>query len=295
MSPSFWTDEDSKRWSDEHKLFALYLLTGPHRKTEGLYRLPVLYMAADIGWRQEDVEEALRFLEEECGWLSYDAEVEVVFIRRALSYTPPENANQVKNAVRNVLELPHTALLDEFMEAAEEYAPDLAQAIADERAGVEPATPEKPVSQQALEVFRFWCDVMGKNARTSFDPKRRRAVEGRLKEVLRGENGKAYTFTVDDLKHAILGCASSAFHMGDNDRNAKYNDLELICRNASKTEHFIELYEQSGGGGAEPDMVEHAAQVLLRAGKYAAEAVCSEHGLDWTAVQARAEKLGGAV
>lgn len=48
-------------------------------------------------------------------------------------------------------------------------------------------------------------------------------------------------FTTDDLKTAIDGCHMSPFHMGENKDQRKYNSLELIMRDASKVNQFIEL------------------------------------------------------
>ena len=67
--------------------------------------------------------------------------------------------------------------------------------------------------------------------RAIFDDKRRRAIMARLKEG----------FTEEELRRAILGCSKSRFHMGENDGGKVYNDITLICRNASKVEQFIEI------------------------------------------------------
>lgn len=83
----------------------------------------------------------------------------------------------------------------------------------------------------ANEVFEFWKETFGKNAKTIFDAKRRYAVEKQLR------NG----FSVEDLKLAVVGCSKSPHHMGENDRGEKYNDLELICRDAPRVEKFIEI------------------------------------------------------
>ena len=49
VSPRFWGDERMKGLSDDLKLFALYLLTSPHRTIESIFPLPVHYMVADLG------------------------------------------------------------------------------------------------------------------------------------------------------------------------------------------------------------------------------------------------------
>ena len=47
VSPSIWHHRD---WSDDTKLLAFYLLTSPHRSTEGLFYLLTHYMLGDLRW-----------------------------------------------------------------------------------------------------------------------------------------------------------------------------------------------------------------------------------------------------
>lgn len=90
-----------------------------------------------------------------------------------------------------------------------------------------PLSAEQP-ADRAVVVFEFWRKVMGKNARTAFDQKRRKAVEARL----------ADGYTVDDLQRAIEGCAATPHNMGQNDRHERFDDLELICRDAAHVDRF---------------------------------------------------------
>jgi hypothetical protein len=65
------------------------------------------------------------------------------------------------------------------------------------------------------------------------DAKRTKAIAGRLKDG----------YTVSDLCHAIDGCKASAWHMGKNDRNRAFNDVELICRDSARVDAFRERME----------------------------------------------------
>lgn len=69
---------------------------------------------------------------------------------------------------------------------------------------------------------------MGKRPeRTRLGPTRRKAL------------GKALAlYDEDTLMLAIEGCAASAFHRGDNDRQTEYCDLELILRDEAHIERF---------------------------------------------------------
>lgn len=78
------------------------------------------------------------------------------------------------------------------------------------------------------EIFQFWKDTMKLNGQTHLTPNRERAINARLKEG----------YTTDRIKRAILGCASSPYHQGQNDSKTVYNDITLICRNGEKVEFF---------------------------------------------------------
>lgn len=56
-------------------------------------------------------------------------------------------------------------------------------------------------------------------------------------------------FSAEDLKQAIDGNHASDFHQGKNDRGKKYNTLELIMRDASKVQSFIENHTKPGSNG----------------------------------------------
>jgi len=53
------------------------------------------------------------------------------------------------------------------------------------------------------------------------------------------------TYGVDTCLEAIEGCKLSPFHQGDNDRRRKYDDVELILRDAAKIERFCEIAREN--------------------------------------------------
>lgn len=54
---AFWQSADATAWSDQAKLLALYLKTGPHSNGIGAYVLPEGYVMADLGWSLDTVRE----------------------------------------------------------------------------------------------------------------------------------------------------------------------------------------------------------------------------------------------
>lgn len=130
VSPRFWIDEKRIEWSDDATLLALYLQTCPHRRTEGLYRLPKQYVVADLNWSAERLAEPFAQLLRD-RFISYDDRVSVVLLRNALKYSPPENPNQDTSAIRAIEELPETPLLQEFIQLAERFTERFAKRLAE--------------------------------------------------------------------------------------------------------------------------------------------------------------------
>ncbi|MBJ3829825.1 DUF1376 domain-containing protein [Acinetobacter baumannii] len=93
----------------------------------------------------------------------------------------------------------------------------------------EPVPAEKPkenFKNEIQEVFEFWKVTFNKNNRTILDNPRKSKIQARLKEG----------YTVEDIKTAIVGCSKSQFHIEGN-----HTDLTLICRDATKLDHFLAM------------------------------------------------------
>lgn len=91
----------------------------------------------------------------------------------------------------------------------------------------EPAAQRTPVE----EVFEHWVFMFGHNRnRCALGPTRKRAIEKALE-----------LYGVETLLLAVEGCASSAWHAGDNDRQRPYQDLQLILRDEEHVERFAAM------------------------------------------------------
>lgn len=128
LSPKFWSDPMAMRWDDDTRLLAMYLLTCPHRTTEGLFRLPKLYAMADLGWSEERFTERLQQLVDD-GFVEWDRQAEVVLIVKALTWQAPANPNQVKAAVKQLAMVPPTPLKARFKALAERYCERLYEGL----------------------------------------------------------------------------------------------------------------------------------------------------------------------
>jgi hypothetical protein len=89
-----------------------------------------------------------------------------------------------------------------------------------------------PEALSPLErVFEHWVFMLGKApGRVALGPQRRRAIERALD-----------LYPEATLLLAVEGCASSAWHAGDNDRRRPFDDLALILRDEEHIERFAEM------------------------------------------------------
>ncbi|MBR7715503.1 YdaU family protein [Acinetobacter nosocomialis] len=96
----------------------------------------------------------------------------------------------------------------------------------------EPVFAEKPrenFKNDIQEVFEFWKVTFSKRNTTVLDNKRKTKIHARLKDG----------YTVEDIKLAITNCSKSEYHV-----QGGYTDIELICREPSKLDRFIEMSGQ---------------------------------------------------
>jgi hypothetical protein len=80
------------------------------------------------------------------------------------------------------------------------------------------------------KLYEHWLYMLDKNRlHCALGPKRRLIIERALR-----------WYALDVLLAAVEGCAASPWHAGENDRQTRYQDLELILRDEPHIERFSE-------------------------------------------------------
>lgn len=263
IDPRFWTDRAVRGWSDDAKLLALYLLSSPHRTTEGLFRLPKAYIQADLEWSPERLGQPFRQLLES-RFLDYDDDAQVVLIRNALKYQPLQNANQVTGALRLLEELPPTRLTCDFQQLAEQFCQRLAKRLPEGFGKPSPTSPPsappltptpaltpegsktsvaqaRPVSVDTRQVFEAWQQATGKH-RARLDDKRARLIRAALK-----------AFPLTDVLDAVQGWRHDPWP-----ERSRHNGLEVLLRDAAHIEKFRDLCRD---GPPPPALGKHSQQI----------------------------------
>lgn len=110
---AFWQSEETRKFTEDGRQMALYLLTSPHANLIGCFRLPDAYAADDLQWSSEMVREGFAELHEK-GFVSRDDGTKWVFIHKYLKWNGFENGNvaiAAQRAFDQVPSIPLKALL----------------------------------------------------------------------------------------------------------------------------------------------------------------------------------------
>lgn len=123
----FWTSKDIHALSDDARLLALYLLSGPHGTIAGVCRLPDGYVCEDLKWPPKRVSKGFLELFRK-GFAKRCETTDWVWICRFLTWNTPENPNQWKAARKIAHSVPAecswiAAFLRDFAIAAGDPAP----------------------------------------------------------------------------------------------------------------------------------------------------------------------------
>ena len=281
----FWTDEKVVEWGDDTRLLALYILTCPHRITEGLFRLPKQYIIGDLKWSAERLAEPFAELLAE-GFIEYDERVSVLLISKALEYNKPDNPNQAKAAAKAVADLPRTPLMQVFKGLAERFSKPLAERLGegygkppapapaptplkdmsiDEAVSVDPLTSENgTVKTQPVETEREsdepQSDEPIENDKAIENDEAIEEVFAHYRETWQDEfpNGptltktrkkqlrsRLKTFSPQQIKLAITTAHGNEFLRGINDSRKVYGTIDYFIRSDTKITEWIEAADAS--------------------------------------------------
>lgn len=101
----FWSDPPIKALSDQAKLLAAYLLTGPHTNMLGCFRLPTGYVAEDFSWSFATVSKRFKELLT-ISFVTRDRDTGWLVIHPFLDWNPIENPNQGKSTRKLFEQIP---------------------------------------------------------------------------------------------------------------------------------------------------------------------------------------------
>lgn len=165
VSPQFWTGATGKalRRDPDAQRVAFYLMTSPHANMIGVYHLPVVYVANDVGLPLEGASEALARLSK-AGFCTYSEGSEWVFVHNFAEHQVGEalksGDNRLLGIVRELAKVADPALQRAFWDR---YA--VAYGLPPLAPSKDPASPlEAPPKPEAVAVAVAVTEA-GKSAR----------------------------------------------------------------------------------------------------------------------------------
>lgn len=122
IDEGFWTDPKIKPLPLEIKLTAAWLFTNPHRHFSGIYYLPKVLIADEIGVSIEVSNESLKILEKQ-GFIKYSAEFSVVWVIKMLLHQSGGvvNEKQAKGIANQLKTLHGCPLIRLFLEYYKQF------------------------------------------------------------------------------------------------------------------------------------------------------------------------------
>ena len=121
ISTGFWNHPKIRGCSDQAKLLATYLVSGPHSNACGAYLLPDAYVADDMEWSSGTVSKAFAELFK-IGFARRFSDGRHIVICDFLDWNPVENPNVGLAILKQVALLPEDQALSHIANGLEKYA-----------------------------------------------------------------------------------------------------------------------------------------------------------------------------
>lgn len=198
ISTGFWNHRKIRSCSDQAKLLATYLVSGPHSNACGAYLLPDAYVADDMGWSAATVSKAFAELFK-IGFAVRFSDGRHIVICDFLDWNPVENENVGKAVLKQVSLLPEDQALSFIANGLKKYAkhfPNGFGTVLERFRNIEPNRTEPEPEpdradlagsavadeQAALQAYNSLAEEVGWPTAQLLTPKRRSALKARLSE-----------------------------------------------------------------------------------------------------------------
>ena len=232
LHTSFWNeDPDMYDLTPEQKYFYIYILTGPQTKQCGISVFSTKIASDQTGYNQETIKKLIKIFQDDMGKIRYNPETRELAIKNWARWNYYGKNSKVKVCIEKELKLVKDRKLIDYVWKNREEDIEIPDGNGKRTEAEELA---KRLLKERIEmIFNHWKSVM-KHPGASLSDERAAKIRTRLKEGL----------TYDQCIAAIDGCAGSSYHMGKNDSGTVYDSIDLIFRNTSKTEGFINRNER---------------------------------------------------
>jgi hypothetical protein len=248
---AFWTSTDIQSMSEDGRWLAMYLLSSPHTTIIGAFRLPDGYICEDMKWTPERVSKGFNELLSK-GFANRCGTTKWVWIRKFLEWNSPENPNQWKAARKVAAQIPDgcswkaefegyfVALTDDPSLGNSNPSETVSKEFRNQEQEQEQEQEQKKkqnghssaVPTDVTQVFEHW-KVEHNHPKSKLDTKRAKLIRVALQ-----------SYSAEQLCQSISGYKHSPHHMGKNDRNTVYDDIEIFLRDAKHIDAGLKFAEK---------------------------------------------------
>lgn len=271
VRPRFWAWAKEKELSAAARELALYCLTSPHTNGIGCFRLPIAYIAEDLGTVPGTVRKTVSELSK-IGFLNHDDSTGWVFIVGFLDHNPIANINVGKSLMSFVESVPRKApFYKAFLDTLECSAERFPEGFIDRmRNGIGNGSPngmpthdhdhdhdhehehdagavcgEAGSPDPIAEAFTLYTDAAKRHAWSiprKLDHDRRKA----LSQILKDWGG------LDGWREGLAKAESSGFLTGRTPRDEAHKDWRCSLDFLTSPRKFRRLMEGGYGGDMPP-------------------------------------------
>jgi len=240
IDEGFWTDPKIKNLSPETKLIAAWLFTNPHRHFSGIYYLPKVLIAEEIGVSIDVSNKALKTLENK-EFIKYSDEYSVVWVIKMLPHQTGGGLNekQAKGIIAQLKTLHGCPLIKLFLETYQSFnipfntpintpTDTKSKSKSKSKSKDTPPTPSRGLSFSPQKLAELWNDKAPPELRRVTLPFNRKPKDmEKIRDALKRNPGAEWWERVILLLHDL------PFVRGQNDRSWKIT-LDVMVRDAEK-------------------------------------------------------------
>jgi hypothetical protein len=123
IDPRIWKDEKFVTLSAEEKLVAFYCITAQSNRI-GLFNFSPGMASEDLGMSPQTFQERFGKVRETLFW-GWDSTLRVLFLPTWWKHNPPENGNVLKGCLNDLADVPHSPLIQAFLNVTRNVAETL--------------------------------------------------------------------------------------------------------------------------------------------------------------------------
>lgn len=226
VETAIWSDPDFLSLSAPGRLVYLWAFTNPRCNMAGIYQVPRQAIVMETGIRPASLEKVLPELERG-EFLFYDGRV--LFVRTRVKHLRSRSSTIARSIGTDLARLSDHPFTERWWSENEHFSWITGEIDRSSMGHGGPMNGSPGKGKGIKPLFIYWKERCN-HPHAKLTSERQRRIRARLDEG----------YSEEQVRKAIDGAARAAFV---NEQGKRFDDIELICRNGSKLESFMERAE----------------------------------------------------